>query len=579
MNVIVREGLPAMSMKNTILPEERRPLLKKMIEEKGFVRVMEAHNGLSALIANDTHVVVNGERKEFDALWESSLTDTASKGLPDAEIIGYESRCDNIRQILEVTNKPLIVDGDTGRDASSFEYLVKTLEDLGASAVIIEDKVYPKRNSLEEGALQTLEDPDIFAIKISRGKRICKTDSFMIIARLESFIAGAGIDDALQRAKRYLKAGADGIMIHSKAKTPDEIKLFCTLYTELCTKLGFRKPLVCVPTTYNSIKDSELEELGINVVIHANHLLRAAYKAMIEVAEKILINDRSFEVDDLCATTKEIFQHVGFLDIKEKDRQYAPKSPVVIIPAAGMDSDFDIPKALLTVNNKPILQKQRDTLKDAGITDINVILGYKAELFDIENVSYYQNEQYETTGIVESLFRASDKMENGFLYINSDIIFSKEIISNMLDTKGDIILCADNTYSYHKHQVDKELDLIISRRRSESRTQMRGFDVGRGEIVRIGKKVNREDADYEFTGIAKFSEKGADILTKVYHEIKANPPRDKFHEADSFEKAGLTDLIQELIIRNIKVEFFNVYKGWIEIHDKRDLSLAEEIVV
>lgn len=568
-----------MSMKNTILPEERRPLLKKLIKEKGFVRVIEAHNGLSALIANDINIRVNEDNKEFDALWESSLTDTASKGLPDAEIVGYESRCDNIRQILEVTNKPLIVDGDTGRDANSFEYLVKTLEDLGVSAVIIEDKVYPKRNSLEEGAQQTLDDPDIFSTKISRGKSVCKTDSFMIIARLESLIAGVGIEDAIQRAKKYLKAGADGIMIHSKAKMPKEIKLFCQQYSELCNQLGYRKPLVCVPTTYNTIKDSELKELGINVVIHANHLLRAAYNAMTEVAEKILVHDRSFEVDGLCATTKEIFRHVGFLDIKEKDKKYAPKSLVVIIPAAGRDPDFELPKALLTVNNKPILQKQLDTLNEIGITDINVICGYKSDLFDIEHINYYKNESYETTGIVESLFKASDKMEDGFLYINSDIIFSKEIISNIINTKGDIVLCVDNTYSYHKHQVDKELDLIISRRRSESKSQMREFDVNYGEIVRIGKKVNKEDADYEFTGIAKFTEKGADILNKVYSEVKAHPPNGKFHEAESFQKAGFTDLIQELIIRDIKVEFFNVYKGWIEIHDKKDLTLAQEIVV
>lgn len=567
-----------MSMKNTILPENRRPLLKKILDEKGFVRVLEAHNGLSALIANDTVVTNGGQKKEYDALWESSLTDTASKGLPDAEIIGFESRCENIRQIIDVTNKPIIVDGDTGRDANSFEYLVKTLENLGVSAVIIEDKVYPKRNSLEDGTDQTLEDPDVFSTKISRGKKISKTDSFMIIARLESLIAGMGIDDAVQRAKKYLKAGADGIMVHSKSKTPDEIIEFCKRYNDLCDSLGFRKPLVCVPTTYNTITDTELKKHGINIVIHANHLLRAAYKAMSEVAEKILVSDRNFEVDDLCSTTKEIFSHVGFLDIKEKDIRYAPRSPVVIIPAAGRDEEFTVPKALLTVKGKTILETQQETLRQLGVTDINVIRGFKSELFTIPKINYYTSEKYESTGIVESLFKAVDKIENGFIYINSDIIFSKEIIQNMLSAKGDIILCVDNTYSYHKHLVDKVLDLVISRRRSESKTLQREFNVHTGEVVRIGKKVNKQDADYEFTGIAKFSEKGADILNKVYLELKTNPPTGTFHEAESFGKAGFTDLIQELIIRNIKVEFFNVYKGWIEIHDKNDLSLAEKIV-
>ncbi len=564
-------------MKNTILPEERRPLLKRVIKEKGFIRALEAHNGLSALIANDTCLQVNNARKEFDAIWESSLTDTASKGLPDAEIVGYESRCDNIRQILEVTNKPLIVDGDTGRDANSFEYLVKTLEDLGVSAVIIEDKVYPKRNSLEDGTQQALEDPGVFATKISRGKSICKTDDFMIIARLESLIAGRGVDDAVQRAKAYLTAGADGIMIHSKSKSALEITAFCRQYERLFTEPALRKPLVCVPTTYNTITDAELKGLGVNVVIHANHLLRAAYKSMKVVAEKILLHDRSFEVDDLCATTKEIFFHVGFLDIKEKDKRYGPKSPVVIIPAAGKDTEFDIPKAMLTVNNKTILQRQKEALNEVGITDINVICGYKKEAFNTPHLTYYHNDNYETTGIIESLFKARERMKNGFLYINSDIIFNRDIITNILNTKGDIVLCVDNTYSYHKHQVDKVLDLVISRRRSESRSQFREFNVNYGEVVRIGKQVNKEDADYEFTGIARFSEKGADILDKVYNELKSTPGDGPFHEAESFAQAGFTDLIQELIVRNIKVEFFNVYKGWIEIHDKKDLTIAEEI--
>jgi len=172
-----------MSLKNLITPEKRRAKLKSILNKKGFVRAIEAHNGLSGLIANDSKIIINDTVKEFDAIWESSFTDSASKGLPDAEIVGFESRCENINQILNVTNKPLIVDGDTGRDANSFEYMVKTLEIMGVSAVIIEDKVFPKRNSLEEGTDQTLENPNAFATKIERGKSICQTEDFMIITR------------------------------------------------------------------------------------------------------------------------------------------------------------------------------------------------------------------------------------------------------------------------------------------------------------------------------------------------------------------------------------------------------------
>ncbi len=211
-----------MTLLNNILPEDRRGKLRALLIEKKTVRVMEAHNGLSGLIANNTQVEgESGNKKilrEFDALWESSLTDSASKGHPDIEVVSFDSRLQTINEILAVTRKPMIVDGDTGGEANSFEYTVTKLERAGVSAVIIEDKVFPKRNSLESGTQQTLQEPEVFAQKIARGKKIQATSDFMIIARLESLIAGHGLEDALKRARIYLKAGADGIMIHSKSK-------------------------------------------------------------------------------------------------------------------------------------------------------------------------------------------------------------------------------------------------------------------------------------------------------------------------------------------------------------------------
>jgi phosphoenolpyruvate phosphomutase len=566
-----------MSLKNLITPEKRRGLLKKILDERGFVRVIESHNGLSALIANDTKVKVGEEWKEFDAVWESSLTDTASKGMPDAEIVGLESRCEVINYVLNSTHKPMIVDGDTGRDPNSFEYMVRTLENMGVSAVIIEDKVYPKRNSLEEGAKQVQDNPDDFATKISRGKKVCQTEDFMIIARIESLISGAGMEDAVSRAKKYLKAGADGIMIHSKAKTPDEIIEFSRKYDELCKEFGSRKPLVCVPTTYNTITDSKLKELGFNVVIHANHLLRTAYKAMTEVAEKILLADRSLEVDSLCATTKEIFKHVGFLDIKAKDEKYIPKSPVVIIPAAGKDIEFDVPKAALTIKDKKLLEWQKEALNRIGVTDINVIRGYESQNINIPDINYFENNNYEKSGILSSLFEAKNKMEDGFLYMHSDILFEEYIIKELIETKGDIILVVDNSYTYHKHQIDKRLDLVMSRKKYNKEKFGKAFNINKGEVVRIGKEINKDGADYEFAGIAKFSEKGAGILSKIFQELKAQS-KGRFHESDSFEMASFTDIIQELISREVKIEYINIYKGWIEIHDQKDLLTAEELL-
>jgi len=282
-------------METSISPDKRRASLKKLIKKKRFVRIIEVHNGLSALIGQKAQVKQKKDVIEFDGFWESSLTDTASKGMPDAEIIGYESRLHTIDEILNVTTKPIIIDGDTGGSPSQFEYLVKKLERLGVSAVIIEDKVFPKRNSLDPTAKQTLEDPDKFSEKIQRGNDVKISKDFMIIARIESLIAGIGIEDALKRAEKYIKAGVNGIMIHSKKSEPDDILTFAKEYEKLCKKLKKRPPLVSVPTTYNLITDQELAKHGFNIVIHANHLLRSAHKAMKETAETILLSDRNIE--------------------------------------------------------------------------------------------------------------------------------------------------------------------------------------------------------------------------------------------------------------------------------------------
>ena len=234
-----------MTLLNNILPEQRRGKLKALLEAGKTVRVLEAHNGLSGIIAN--MVEVTGESdgqavvRQFDAIWESSLTDSASKGHPDIEVVTFDSRLHSINEILAVTDKPMIVDGDTGGDANTFEYTVSKLERAGVSAVIIEDKVFPKRNSLEAGIQQNLQEPEVFAQKIRRGKSIQKSSEFMIIARIESLIAGKPMEDALNRATQYLQAGVDGIMIHSKSKNPNEILEFAKKYQVILDDLNLKK--------------------------------------------------------------------------------------------------------------------------------------------------------------------------------------------------------------------------------------------------------------------------------------------------------------------------------------------------
>lgn len=321
-----------MITENGVMPLQRLKSLKQCIARKGFACLLEAHSGLSGIVVERARLERNGQVIEFDGLWESSLTDSATKGLPDASIVGFDSRAHTIDEILNVTSKPIVVDGDTGGEPSQFEYMVRRLERMGVSAVIIEDKVYPKRNSLESKATQTLEDPAAFSEKIKAGKKVALNDEFMIIARLESLIAGMGLEDALERAEQYIRAGADGIMIHSSKQDPNDILAFADSYQELCQRMGVRPYLVCVPTTYNTITDAELVGRGFNIIIHANHILRAAYKAMNEVALAILAGGRSLEADPICAPVSEIFSTVGLDHINQEDKRRAvalnaPESP------------------------------------------------------------------------------------------------------------------------------------------------------------------------------------------------------------------------------------------------------------
>ena len=284
-------------------PDVRRKMLRRLISAKPIVRVLEAHNGISSLIVEETKVEADGELREFDAIWVSSLTDSTAKGKPDTEYVDRTSRIQTINDILDVTTKPIILDGDTGGPVEHFELLVKNMERLGLSAVIIEDKSGLKRNSLFGTEVkQELEDIEVFCEKISSGKKAQVTSDFMIISRIESLIANAGMDEALRRAKAYIEAGTDGIMIHSRKKDGKEIFEFMKEYQ----KFEYKVPVVAVPSSYNQFKEEELIEAGFNVVIYANHLLRSAFPAMKKTAESILTNKRSLEADEYCMSIKEI---------------------------------------------------------------------------------------------------------------------------------------------------------------------------------------------------------------------------------------------------------------------------------
>ncbi len=304
------KGINSSAMNDTMkaigtTPDIRMKTLRRLIEAKPIVRIMEAHSGLSGLIIENLEIMKDDGVHHYDGMWSSSLTDSTCKGKPDIEAVDLTTRLQDLTNILECTTKPIIYDGDTGGLSEHFVFTVRTLERNGVSAVIIEDKVGLKKNSLfGTDVEQHLAAIPEFCEKISTGKKAQVTKEFMIIARLESLIAGYPVSDALERAFAYVKAGADGVMIHSKEKTGEDIKEFCEKFRKEYTNI----PIVLVPTTYNQFTEAELQAWGANIVIYANHMLRASYPAMLKVATVILENERSKEADALCMPIKQILE-------------------------------------------------------------------------------------------------------------------------------------------------------------------------------------------------------------------------------------------------------------------------------
>ena len=284
-------------------PDIRRARLRRLLNAKPITRILEAHSGLTGLIVENTMVKKNNRKYEFDGMWLGSFADSVIKGKPDTESVDVTSRLRTLNDILEITTKPVLYDGDSGGTNEQFAFLVRSLERLGVSAAVIGDKVVSRSGASSE-IRQTQIDVQTFCDKIHEGKAAQITDDFMVIARCESLVTGAGEDDAIARCCTYLDAGADGILIHSKSEAPDEVLSFAKRFR---VEVSVDKPLVVMPTTYPQITESELAAAGINIVIYANQLLRAAYPAMKSCAERILSCERAQEASaEFCMPIKEI---------------------------------------------------------------------------------------------------------------------------------------------------------------------------------------------------------------------------------------------------------------------------------
>lgn len=295
-----------------VTPDIRRRQLRRLLAAKPLINFIDVHSGLTGRIAEDVIVEVGSMKRSFDGMWAGSLSDATMRGRPDIESVDISSRMAVLDDIVDATTKPIIYDGDSGGRDEHFAYTVRALERVGVSAVIIEDKIGNKRNSLFGLQVpQTQADIEVFAEKILRGKRAQITDDFMLIARIESFICGADLDDALRRAEAYVAAGADGIMIHSANNTPEQVFSFAEQYKKSISG----KPLVVVPSSFSGVSERELEQRGFNIVIYANQLLRSAFPAMIKTAEDILLNQEARSSESSMMSISDLLKYIPTTDL------------------------------------------------------------------------------------------------------------------------------------------------------------------------------------------------------------------------------------------------------------------------
>ncbi|MDP6543331.1 MAG: isocitrate lyase/phosphoenolpyruvate mutase family protein [Phycisphaerae bacterium] len=523
--------------------------LRDLLQRGKLIRLAGAHSGMTAKLV---------EKHGFDGVWASGLELSTSHAVPDANILTMTDFLGASAEMADCVSIPIVSDCDTGfGNSNNVMHMVKRFEAAGISAVSIEDKLFPKVNSYIPGR-QELAPVAEFVGKIMAAKHAQATSEFCVFARVEALIAGWGIDEAVRRASTYMEAGADGIFIHSKATASAEI-------VEFCQKWEKTGSLIICPTTYPSMSEKEMEELGIDVVIYANHGLRASIKAMNDVLSHMSSHGIA-DIDSRIAGMEEVFELQGMHLMKKNEGKYLgleSGNVKAVIPAAGMKIDdslkgilADRPLAMLDINGKSILQRNVETLNMVGVQDVNVVVGYKKEMVNLEGVNIVDNPDYETKGMMHSIVTGIREPADKNIVVYSDIMFDQQLLRKLLKKDHDIVLVVDRTYQ-KTHYRDKELELVLTE--SPPPQSVRTMDVNRSNrIAKIAKGLSEEEAHYEFAGIACFSNKGIDILVSEYNSAEDRP---------AIESLSFIEFIQYLIDREHDVSSFAVADGWMEVHN------------
>lgn len=542
--------------------------LRAYLTAPGVTFAVGAHDALSATLI---------EAAGFEAVWASGFGISAVSAVPDANILTMTENLDAVKRMSEAVSIPVIADCDTGYgNAINVLRTVHEYERTGAAGMCIEDNVFPKRCSFYAGVRRELVPVEEHARKIEAAKSAQQDPNFVVIARTEALIAGWGLDEALRRAQAYCRAGADAILIHSKARTFDEVAGFARAWDGSC-------PLIAVPTTYPDVTPEQLRAAGFKMAIFANQPLRAAIPAMRANLRAMRAAGSAGVVERDIARLEEVYELVGVSELEESERRYLPSMPTTsaIIIAAGFEEELmplvqDRPKGMLEVRGETIIERQIRALRAAGVNDISIVRGYRKESINLSGVRYFDNDRYEQTGELESLFRAEAAMAGRFVFLYSDILFEPLVLEKLLRTETDIAVLVDRSWPdavrTGAERPPARPDLVITTSPPVDHHRFVAREGG-STLVRIGQQLLPDTAHGEFVGLALFSAPGARVLLDTYADIVARDPR-PFHEAPSVGLASITDILQELVDRGHSVSCVDIYKGWIEIDSFDDYRRA-----
>lgn len=529
--------------------------LRAMLQSDNIEFIMEAHNGLSARIV---------EEAGFKGIWASGLALSAQHAVRDNNELSWTQVVDTLEFMSDATRIPILLDGDTGYgDFNNMRRLVAKLETRDIAGVCIEDKLFPKTNSFIQGERQPLEEIEIFCGKIQAGKEAQKNDDFCIVARVEAFIAGWGLDEALRRAEAYRQAGADAILMHSKLSRPDEILQFAKEWAN-------RGPLVIVPTKYYATPTEVFRQYDISLVIWANHLIRSAISAMQATAKQIHADETLLEVEGQVATVSEIFRLQGADELLEAEKRYArsarPEVKALILAASrgkGLDElTRERPKVMIPVAGKSVLRRLVDKFKGQGVNEIMVVAGYKAEAIDVKGIEVIVNPRWKETGELASLYQAIESLGDDTVLLYGDLLFRTYILNNLLDWDEPLLAVVDSSPLDQAKGNTNDL-AYCSASDDRAMYQQKAF------LQKVSTETNWQGRppDGRWIGMLRIRGLGKQQVLDALETLKQDA---------GFAKMGLPDLINQLIKQQHPPQVQYISGHWMDINNLEDLQRAAE---